>query len=181
MLRIESLYKNNGFINVKVSDPQIEMEEESITIGFRIDEGEQYKTGTVDITGDILTSKADLSDKLLVKESDLYNRELIRKDMLGLNDYYANQGFANVKVSPLVETDDARHIVNITYHIVQGEPVYFNRILISGNKKTRDKVIGGSLPWKSRENFHERHSAFLPEPGLQRLFSNGRNQPGSNR
>jgi outer membrane protein insertion porin family len=153
VLRIESLYKNTGFINVKVSDPQIDMGEESITIGFRIDEGEQYKTGKVDITGDILTSKADLFDKLLVKESDLYNRELIRKDMLGLSDFYSNQGYANVKVSPLVETDDARHIVNITYNIVQGEPVHFNRILISGNKKTRDKVIRRELAVEEQGKF----------------------------
>ncbi|EMS79389.1 outer membrane protein assembly factor BamA [Desulfotignum phosphitoxidans] len=164
VLRIESLYKNNGFINVKLSDPQIDMGEESIAIYFKIDEGEQYKTGNVDITGDILTSKNDLFDKLLVKESDLYNRELIRKDMLGLSDLYSNQGYANVKVSPLVETDDASHQVHITYKIDQGEPVYFNRILISGNEKTRDKVI-------RREMAVEEQGKFSMS-GIQRSYRN---------
>jgi outer membrane protein insertion porin family len=164
VLRIESLYKNNGFINVKLSDPQIDMGEESIAIRFKIDEGEQYKTGNVDITGDILTSKNDLFDKLLVKESDLYNRELIRKDMLGLSDLYSNQGYANVKVSPLVETDDASHQVHITYKIDQGEPVYFNRILISGNEKTRDKVI-------RREMAVEEQGKFSMS-GIQRSYRN---------
>jgi outer membrane protein insertion porin family len=163
-LRIESLYKNNGFINVKVSDPRVDMGEESITIGFRIDEGEQYTTGKVDITGDILTSKDDLFDKLLVKESDLYNRELIRKDMLGLSDYYSNRGYANVKVSPLVETDDASHQVNITYNIDQGELVYFNRILITGNKKTRDKVIRRELAVEEQGKFSM--------SGIQRSYRN---------
>jgi outer membrane protein insertion porin family len=164
VLRIESLYKNNGFINVKVSDPQIDMGEESITIAFKIEEGEQYKTGNVDITGDILTSKTDLFDKLLVKESDLYNRELIRKDMLGLSDLYSNQGFANVKVSPLVETDDASHQVHITYKIDQGEPVYFNRILISGNEKTRDKVIRREMAVEEQGKFSMK--------GIQRSYRN---------
>ncbi|WP_024334551.1 outer membrane protein assembly factor BamA [Desulfotignum balticum] len=164
VLRIESLYKNNGFINVKLSDPQIDMGEESIAIRFKIDEGEQYKTGNVDITGDILTSKTDLFDKLLVKESDLYNRELIRKDMLGLSDLYSNQGYANVKVSPLVKTDDASHQVHITYKIDQGEPVYFNRILISGNEKTRDKVI-------RREMAVEEQGKFSMS-GIQRSYRN---------
>lgn len=163
-LRIESLYKNNGFINVKVSDPRIDMGEESITIGFRIDEGEQYKTGKVDITGDILTSRQDLFDRLQVRESDLYNRELIRKDMLGLSDYYANQGYANVNVSPLVETDDASHQVHITYKIDQGEPVYFNRILITGNKKTRDKVIRRELAVEEQGKFSM--------SGIQRSYRN---------
>jgi outer membrane protein insertion porin family len=164
VLRIESLYKNNGFINVKVSDPQIDMGEESIAIHFKIDEGDQYKTGNVDITGDILTSKTDLFDKLRVKESDLYNRELIRKDMLGLSDLYSNQGYANVKVSPRVETDDASHQVHITYKIDQGEPVYFNRILISGNEKTRDKVI-------RREMAVEEQGKFSMS-GIQRSYRN---------
>ncbi|MCF8075528.1 MAG: outer membrane protein assembly factor BamA [Desulfotignum sp.] len=164
VLRIESLYKNNGFINVKVSDPQIDLGEESIAIRFKIDEGEQYKTGNVDITGDILTSKTDLFDKLRVKESELYNRELIRKDMLGLSDLYSNQGYANVKVSPLVETDDASHQVHITYKIDQGEPVYFNRILISGNEKTRDKVI-------RREMAVEEQGKFSMS-GIQRSYRN---------
>ncbi|MFN2435632.1 MAG: outer membrane protein assembly factor BamA, partial [Desulfotignum sp.] len=163
-LRLESLYKNNGFINVKVSDPRIDMGEESITIGFKIDEGEQYTTGKVDITGDILTSRDDLFDRLLVKESDLYNRELIRKDMLGLSDYYSNQGYANVNVSPLVETDDTSHQVHITYKIEQGEPVYFNRILISGNKKTRDKVIRRELAVKEQGKFSM--------SGIQRSYRN---------
>jgi len=163
-LRIESLYKNNGFINVKVSDPRIDMGEESITIGFRIDEGEQYKTGKVDITGDILTSKEDLFDRLLVKESDLYNRELIRKDMLGISDYYSNQGYANVNVSPLVETDDDSHQVHITYKIDQGELVYFNRILITGNKKTRDKVIRRELAVKEQGKYSM--------SGIQRSYRN---------
>lgn len=164
VLRLESLYKNNGFINVKVSDPQVDMGEESISIGFKIEEGEQYKTGNVDITGDILTSKTELLDKLLVKESDLYNRELIRKDMLGLSDLYSNQGYANVKVSPLVETDDTNHQVHITYKIDQGEPVYFNRILISGNEKTRDKVI-------RREMAVEEQGKFSMS-GIQRSYRN---------
>jgi outer membrane protein insertion porin family len=141
VLRIESLYKNNGFINVKVSDPFVDMGEDKISISFQIDEGDQFRTGNVDITGDILTSKENLLEKLQAKQSELYNRELIRKDMLGLSDFYSNQGYANVKVSPLMQTDDAQKQVNITYQIEQGELVHFNRIIITGNTKTRDKVI----------------------------------------
>ncbi|MCF8092312.1 MAG: outer membrane protein assembly factor BamA [Desulfotignum sp.] len=163
-IRIESLYKNNGFINVKVSDPRIDMGEDSISIGFKIDEGSQYKTGKVDITGDLLTSKQDLLEKLKSRESDLYNRELIRKDLLGLSDFYSNQGYANVKVSPLVETDDAQKKVNITYKIDQGELVFFNRIIITGNTKTRDKVIRREMAVKEQGRYSM--------SGIQRSYRN---------
>ena len=145
VLRIEALYKNNGFINVKVSDPDLKFGKEEITVGFKIDEGAQYTNGIVSVTGDILTSKEDLLSHLVSQKSDLYNRELVRKDMISLNDFYANQGYANVEVTPKINKNDEKKIVDINFHIEQGSIVYFNRIIIKGNSKTRDKVIRREL------------------------------------
>lgn len=153
VIRIESLYKNNGFIDVKVSDALITMEEKSITVSFKIEEGHQYKTGSIDITGDILTTKEDLLKKLVSKEADLYNRELIRKDLLTLNDMYSNLGYANVNIAPLIEKDDPNKVVNISFKIAKGELVYFNRIMITGNTKTRDKVIRREMAIKEQGLF----------------------------
>lgn len=145
VLRIEAFYKNNGFINVKVSDPVVDMGKQEITIRFKIDEGNQYKNGVVSVKGDILTSEEDLLALLVSPQSELYNRELVRKDMISLNDFYANQGYANVRVVPKVDKNDADAIVNINFNIDKGPLVYFNRIIITGNSKTRDKVIRREL------------------------------------
>ncbi len=145
VLRIEALYKNNGFINVKVSDPDVNLGKDKITVSFKIDEGDQYTNGIVSITGDILTTREDLLAKLVSQKSELYNRELVRQDMIGLNDFYANQGYANVKVTPKIDKDADKKIVNINFDIEKGSIVYFNRILIRGNSKTRDKVIRREL------------------------------------
>ncbi|MCG8688958.1 MAG: outer membrane protein assembly factor BamA [Desulfobacterales bacterium] len=152
-IRIESLYKNNGFINVKVSDAQINLGQESITISFKIDEGDQYKNGTVSVKGDILTSEEELLALLISHESELYNRELIRKDMITLNDMYSNDGYANVKIVPRAKKDDENKIVDITFHIDKGELVHFNRIIISGNQKTRDKVIRREMAIKEQGRY----------------------------
>ena len=145
VLRLEAFYKNNGFINVKVSDPVVNMGAEEITIQFKIDEGDQYKNGVVTIKGDILTTEDELLSLLVSQKSELYNRELVRKDMITLNDFYANQGYANVRVIPRADKNDAESIVNISFDIDKGQLVYFNRIIITGNEKTRDKVIRREL------------------------------------
>jgi len=145
VLRIEAFYKNNGFINVKVSDPVVNMGTEEITIQFKIDEGDQYKNGMVSIKGDILTTEEELLALLVSHKSELYNRELVRKDMITLNDFYANQGYANVRIVPRADKNDAEAIVNIGFNIDKGPLVYFNRIIITGNDKTRDKVIRREL------------------------------------
>jgi len=153
VIRIESLYKNNGFIDVKVSDAQIELGDKSIAISFKINEGNQYKTGVVDITGDILTTREELLEMMESKESDLYNRELIRKDMLTLTDLYSNQGYANVNIAPLIAKDEETKSVNLSFKIAKGELVYFNRIIITGNSKTRDKVIRREMAVKEQGLF----------------------------
>ena len=140
-IRIESLYKNNGFIDTKVSDPIIDIGEKLISIHFKIDEGAQYKIKKVDITGDLILPKEKILDSIKSKEKNLYNRELIRNDILSISDIYSNKGFANVQIVPLVDKNDEEHMMTITYAIDKGQPVYFNRINISGNLKTRDKII----------------------------------------
>ena len=140
-IRIESLYKNNGFIDAKVSDPIIDIGKELISIHFKIDEGAQYKIKKVDFTGDLILSKKEILDSIQSKETSLYNRESIRNDILSISDIYSNKGFANVKVIPMVDRNDTDHMMTITYSIDKGQPVYFNRINISGNLKTRDKII----------------------------------------
>lgn len=153
VIRIESLYKNNGFIDVKVSDAKINLGKESITIDFKINEGHQFKIGAVEITGDILTTREALIGRLASNESELYNRELIRKDLLTLTDLYSNQGYANVNVAPLIDKDVNNNIVNISFKIAKGELVYFNRIIITGNSKTRDKVIRRELAVREQGRF----------------------------
>ncbi len=163
-LRLESFYKNNGFINAKVSDPQIQFGHESISIHFKIKEGEQYKVGTVAITGDILTTREELMAGMESREGELYNRELVRKDMITLSDMYSDKGYANVDVVPLMDRDDEKHVVNLSFKIDKKDLVYFNRIVITGNSKSRDKVIRRELAIEEQGLYSKR--------GLQRSYRN---------
>jgi outer membrane protein insertion porin family len=149
-IRIESLYKNNGFIDTKVSDPIIDIGEKSISILFKIDEGAQYKIKHIDITGDLIFPKPKFFEIIQSQEANLYNREVIRKDILSISDAYSNEGFANVDIRPLVDRNDTDHTMTISFSIDKGEPVYFSRINISGNLKTRDKVIRREIKLMSR-------------------------------
>ena len=141
VIRIESLYKNNGFIDTKVSDPIIDIGEKFISIHFKIEEGAQYKIEKIDIIGDLILSKKEILETMQSKVTELYNREFIRKDILSISDIYFSRGFANVNITPIVDKNDKKKIMNITYSIKKGDPVYFNRVNISGNLKTRDNVI----------------------------------------
>jgi outer membrane protein insertion porin family len=70
---------------------------------------------------------------------------LLQKDVREITDFYADRGYAFVAVSPLTSVDKEKMIVHLTFDIRKGDKAYFGQINISGNTKTRDKVVRREL------------------------------------
>ena len=143
--RLMGYYNIKGFINAKVADPVVEFEDKWIYITFKIEEGERYKVGTIDIEGDMIVSKRRLMPALKISKEPFFNREVVRQDILWLTDLYANSGFAYADVAPRTREDSENRLIDITYSINRGDKVFFESIDISGNTRTRDKVIRREL------------------------------------
>ena len=142
---LTNFYSNRGFINVRIGDPDVQFEEDGITVTFKISEGDQYNLGEVRVTGDLIVPEEDLMKKLTVTEESYFSRELVQKDILALTEIYGNAGYAYADVDPLVNLDEVQKLANIDYNISKGNLVYFEEINISGNNMTRDKVIRREL------------------------------------
>jgi outer membrane protein insertion porin family len=97
------------------------------------------------MTGDLIIPPEQLMKTVKIMEEEYYNRDILRLDVIRLTDIYADEGYANVDISPRIEQDPEKRIVNITFDIAKGKQVYFEAITISGNTKTRDKVIRRQL------------------------------------
>jgi outer membrane protein insertion porin family len=145
--RIRSLYLDQGYVTIKVSEPEITLgkNKKSIQITIRIEEGEQYKLGSLDVTGDILTTKEELLKGFTSRVNKVYRSSLVQKDLLWLTDQYTDKGYAYADVAPLTMLDQEKKLVHLTYKIDKGIEVFINRIDIGGNTKTRDKVIRREL------------------------------------
>jgi len=154
--RLTSFYKNNGYMQTRVGEPQVKFEGNEIEITIKIDEGAQFKVGKVDLTGDFLIPKEELLATLKISKEEFYNRETLRIDVLNLTDLYSNEGYAYADVAPKVKEDPEKRIVDIAFDIQKGKQVYFEEIIISGNTKTRDKVIRRALRVYEQELFSSR-------------------------
>jgi outer membrane protein insertion porin family len=145
--RIRSLYHDHGYVTVRVSEPEITLSEnkKSLQVTISIEEGDQYRLGSLDITGDILTTKEELFKGLKSEVGRVYRSSVVQKDLLWLTDLYADAGYAYVDVSPLTMLDHEQRLVHLTYKVEQGIKAYIGRIEIAGNTKTRDKVIRREL------------------------------------
>lgn len=144
--RLANFYQNKGFIEIKVGQPVITQEGNKIYIAIAIEEGDRYKVGSVDITGDLIEDKEVFLSKLNTdKSKDYYSREVLRWDIDTLTRFYADKGFAYADISPVIKKDTENKLLNITFNIIKGNLIYFDRITVSGNTKTRDKVIRREL------------------------------------
>jgi outer membrane protein insertion porin family len=152
--KITALYFNKGYIKAKVGEPKVEIRDGGIYISIAITEGPVYTVGRVDFQGDILDDKEKLREKLQITKSKVFSREVIQKDIAELSDYYANFGYANADVTPLLKENEETRTVDVTYDISQGKKVRFERIEIVGNVKTRDKVIRRELRVYEQELFN---------------------------
>ncbi|MBI5558105.1 MAG: outer membrane protein assembly factor BamA [Deltaproteobacteria bacterium] len=139
--RISAFYQNHGFIEALVGDPEVEQKGEWLYVTFNITEGDRYKVGVLDITGDLIEDKATLTAMTTLGDEKYFNRQVLRDDVLKLTDYYASKGYAFAEVEPQVDKNTAEKRVDVTLHVSKGDLVHINRIIIKGNTRTRDKVI----------------------------------------
>lgn len=141
--RLSDLYYNNGYINVKVGEPKVRLLDDKsgleVTIG--ITEGDQFRTGAIDFKGDLLESKEKLGSLVTLKKGEIFSREQLRNDVVTFTDLYGDKGYAFTNVVPLTKVDQEKKIVDITFDFEKGDKVFIEKINISGNTKTRDKVI----------------------------------------
>ncbi|MFZ5759306.1 MAG: outer membrane protein assembly factor BamA [Thermodesulfobacteriota bacterium] len=143
--RIGAFYQNQGFIDALVGDPVVEKKEDWLSVTFNITEGDRYKVGIVDITGDMITDKASLEAMTKIGEERYFSRQVLRDDVLAITDYYASKGYAFAEVVPNVTKNKEEKRVDVTLQINKGDLVHINRIIIRGNTRTRDKVIRRNL------------------------------------
>ncbi len=144
--KIQAFYQNHGFIRAKVGEPEITYkEDEGLHILIEISEGERFRFGEIRISGDLIDEEERLIEALKLKSGDYFSREEVRKGILALRDLYADQGFAYAEVKTRTQEDEKERRVDITLNVSRGPKVVFERINITGNTVTRDKVIRRAL------------------------------------
>lgn len=77
---------------------------------------------------------------------DWFKLTTLQTTLAELSDLYGDQGYAFANIVPLTETDSETGIVDVTFDIQRGEKVRINRIDISGNDPTWDKVVRREIP-----------------------------------
>jgi outer membrane protein insertion porin family len=143
---LTAYYFDHGFLDAKISEPKVHLSNPiEIQIEIGITEGPQYHLGDIDFKGDLLTTREALFKVLRIKRGDVYSNTAIRIEVNALTEKFANKGYAYVEVNPQTSLDNKNLLVHLTFEIEKKKIVYYEKIQVAGNTKTRDKVIRREL------------------------------------
>ena len=140
---IQAVYLEKGYVNVKVGKPFIALSPDRsfLFISIPIDEGEQYTIGKIDFSGELLGMKPFLYPLVQSSPGELFMRSKVAHDLFAVGDFFKDMGYAYVNVNPVTNLDPKTRTLDLIFDVQPGQKVYFERIEIQGNTKTRDKVI----------------------------------------
>ena len=141
---LRRFYFKRGYADFRVVSAVAELspDKKSFVLTFVLDEGKRYKIRSLDITSDIAdVDTAALKPAVQLETGDWYNADKVEKSVTALTDELGKKGFAFVDVEPEMTKDTAAGEIALTFHVKEGERIFVDRINITGNTRTYDKVI----------------------------------------
>jgi outer membrane protein insertion porin family len=146
--RILALYNDYGFIQARVEshDIAVDRDRARVTITIRVVEGPQYHVDQINITGVTLLPESEIRRQLKFKSGDVFSRSALRESVNSIADLYSTIGRASADITPRTDQVPAAAKVHITLEITEGPVVYVERINISGNLRSEDKILRREVP-----------------------------------
>ncbi|MBI1823779.1 MAG: outer membrane protein assembly factor BamA, partial [Nitrospirae bacterium] len=154
--RIKELYLNNGYLMVQAGAPELTLSTDKkwFHVKYTITEGPQFTIRKVSTSGNILFNQDEILQKIKTRENEIFKRDILRQDISNLTDFYGEKGYAFFNANPQFVTDNENKKVDIHLEISEGKLTTIRNIEISGNDKTRDKVIRRELRLDEQDTFN---------------------------
>jgi outer membrane protein insertion porin family len=141
---LRRFYLKNGYADFRIVSANVDLDKAAggFIITITVDEGQQYRTGSVDVVSNVRDlDPATIRGYVRTKSGEIYNAEMVEKSIENITMELAKRGYAFAQVRPRGDRDFEAKKINLVYTIDQGSRVYIERINIIGNTRTRDYVI----------------------------------------
>lgn len=141
---LRRFYLKNGYADFRIVSvtADLDRERDGFILTFVVDEGPQYRIGTVDVVSGIKdVDIADLRSALRVAPGQVYNAELVEKSVENATIEVSKAGYAFAQVRPRGDRNVENRTISLVFAVEEGPRVYVERIEIRGNTRTRDWVV----------------------------------------
>lgn len=145
---LRKFYNNNGYADFAIieTSSQINSQKTAFFISFLLEEGLQYKFGSIDIVNQINNFDSDiLKDRIKFKENQIYNAEAIENTVNSMIEIMSQHSYAFANIEPVLKKDRQQQKINVEFILNETPRIYIDQINISGNTRTIDEVIRREL------------------------------------
>ncbi len=152
---VVQLYNDYGYIQARVesTDVQLDRARARVVIKIVVVEGPQFFVGSVDVTGTNVLPVEEVRRRIRLKPGEPFSRSRIRDTLEGIRALYSAIGRASAEVIPVTTQDVAARKVNLTIEITEGPEVFVERINISGNVRSQEKILRREIPMAEGDLF----------------------------
>lgn len=158
--RLPEFYGARGYIDVQVVDDTLIVGEGTgkATLVLTIDEGDRYEVGTFEIVGNRQFSAEQLEAYYPFGERTsgflglggtrqgppVFDEREWNEATQRISTLYANNGYLYADIRPVMSrrvTEDGRHVVDLRWQIMEGQPAVIHKVDIVGNTVTHESVV----------------------------------------
>ncbi|MFD1914451.1 outer membrane protein assembly factor BamA [Halodurantibacterium flavum] len=141
---LTDFYRSRGYIDFQVlsATPQLARERDGFFVTFTVQEGLQYRIGSVTAVSELPEVDATEFQRLIgTRPGQIYSPARIDNDIARMENLALRQGLTFVRIDPRITRNERGQILDVQYVLTRGERLFVERIDIEGNSRTLDRVI----------------------------------------
>jgi outer membrane protein insertion porin family len=142
--KLRAFYLTQGYADFRVVQALAELtpDRRDFVITYVVEEGPRYRFGTVEADSALRDFPNQTVLQLAkVKPGSWFNAKAVEDAVTNLNEAAGNLGYAFADINPSYNRDADKKVMNLTFKVGETPRVYVERIDVTGNTTTRDKVI----------------------------------------
>ncbi|MFH5923712.1 outer membrane protein assembly factor BamA [Roseomonas xinghualingensis] len=137
-------YLRQGYADVNITSATAELspDRSGFFVTYTIDEGRRYRLGKVETISSLRNVTADqLRGQVEISPGDWYDGEAVERTAEAMSDRANQLGAPFVEVTPRIVRNTDAGTIDITFEVKEGNRLFVERIDITGNVRTQDRVI----------------------------------------
>lgn len=141
---LRRFYLHQGYMdfNVVSASAELSPNRESFFLTLVLEEGPRYKIGNVSVESSIKGLNPDaVKGKVSLAPGDWFNNDKLEDSILTLTNEVGGMGYPFVDVTYKLEKRSDEPVVDLVFNIAEGPHLFIDRIKITGNVRTEDRVI----------------------------------------
>ena len=141
---LKDFYNSRGYVDFQILSVNSELSKNrgGFFVTFRVQEGQQFSFGKITKSSDLSNvDPEDFTPAIKTVEGKVYNPDAVERTIVQIERQALELGLDFVRCEVRVTRNDANSTLDIDYVLSLGPRVFVERIDISGNTTTVDRVI----------------------------------------